>query len=98
MTVDAISLLIGLLENSNTLSPTPKAYLWYIDVNPAFDIAVCRLILGFTCILSVLQHVEQVLFRSSDFQAMLDFAADVYTARSPQCESCPIEEHSQKEI
>jgi len=37
--------------------------------------------------------------RSSDFQhAMLDFAADVCTARSPQCESCPIEEHCQKEI
>lgn len=37
--------------------------------------------------------------RSSDFQhAMLDFAADVCTARSPQCESCPIEGHCQKEI
>lgn len=37
--------------------------------------------------------------RSSDFQhAMLDFAADVCTARSPQCESCPIEEHCQREI
>jgi len=31
--------------------------------------------------------------RSSDFQhAMLDFASDVCTARSPQCESCPIGE------
>ncbi|MFC7143027.1 hypothetical protein ACFQMA_24830 [Halosimplex aquaticum] len=28
VTVDAISLLVGSLENSNTLSPTPKAYLW----------------------------------------------------------------------
>lgn len=31
--------------------------------------------------------------RSSDFQhAMLDFAADVCTARSPECECCPIGE------
>lgn len=31
--------------------------------------------------------------RSSDFQhAMLDFASDVCTAQSPQCESCPIGE------
>ena len=37
--------------------------------------------------------------RSSDFQhAMLDFAADVCTTRSPQCDSCPIEEHCQKQI
>lgn len=32
--------------------------------------------------------------RGSDFQhAMLDFAADVCTARAPQCETCPVEEH-----
>lgn len=37
--------------------------------------------------------------RSSDFQhAMLDFAADVCTARSPRCESCPIQEDCEKEI
>jgi A/G-specific adenine glycosylase len=37
--------------------------------------------------------------RSSGFQhAMPEFAADVYTAQSPQCESCPIEEHCQKKI
>ncbi|MFK5604657.1 HhH-GPD family protein [Haloferax volcanii] len=32
--------------------------------------------------------------RGSDFQhAMLDFAADVCTARTPQCETCPFGEH-----
>lgn len=37
--------------------------------------------------------------RSSDFQhAMLDFAADVCTARSPRCESCPIEEDCKADI
>ena len=37
--------------------------------------------------------------RSSDFQhAVLDFAAEVCTARSPQCDSCPIEEYCQKQI
>ena len=45
----------------------------------------------------VLPHLADALApsrRGSDFQhAMLDFAADVCTARTPQCETCPFGEH-----
>ncbi len=47
----------------------------------------------------VLPHLADALAPSrhgSDFQhAMLDFAADVCTARTPQCDACPLEETCQ---
>lgn len=71
----------------------------------AVDVNVRRLLSRFFGIDSDADAIEPLADalaptdRSSDFQhAMLDFAANVCTARSPQCESCPIEEHCQKEI
>ncbi len=86
---------------------TARSVLIHVDGAgiAAVDVDVRRLLsrfFGFDADADALEPLADALAptdRSSDFQhAMLDFAADICTARSPQCESCPIEEDCKADI